>query len=58
VHIVVPSRGRVKSLLLRLRLPLGERIRSVTPPWPLDPTTGTIDLSGSRGSLDLVARTG
>jgi hypothetical protein len=58
VHIVVPSRGRVKSLLLRLRLPLGERIRSVTPPWPFDPTTGTIDLSGSRGSLDLVARTG
>ncbi len=57
-HVVVPSRSRPRSLLLRLRLPAGEHIRSVTPRRPFDPASGTIDLSGAKGTLDLVVRTG
>jgi hypothetical protein len=58
VHVVVPSRGRPRSLLLRLRLPGGERILSVTPRRRFDPTSGTIDLSGAKGTVDLVVGTG
>jgi hypothetical protein len=56
-HVVVPLRSRPRSLLLRLRLPAGEHIRSVTPPRPFDPASGTIDLSALKGTLDLVVRT-
>jgi hypothetical protein len=58
VHVVVPPRGRPRSLLLRLRLPGGERIRSVTPRRRFDATSGTIDLSGAKGTVDLVVGTG
>jgi hypothetical protein len=57
-HVVVPSRRRPRSVLLRLRLPAGEHIQSVTPRRPFDPATGTIDLSRAKGALDLVVRTG
>jgi hypothetical protein len=57
VHVEVPARRRPRSLLLRLRLPAGGRIRSVTPRHPFDAATGVIDLSGAHGTLDLVVRT-
>jgi hypothetical protein len=46
---------------LRLRLPRGQRITSVTldgrPFERVDRSSGTIDLSGRRGTLDLTANT-
>jgi hypothetical protein len=54
VHLDVP---RARKLLLRLRLPAGRRIASVTPRSSFDRATGTIDLSGSAGSVDLLVRT-
>ena len=56
VHLEAPAR-RPRSLMLRLRLPGGRRIRSVQPARRFDARTGTIDLSGTRGSLDLIVRT-
>jgi hypothetical protein len=41
------------TLRLRLRLPHGERIASIEPTTPFDARTGTIDLSGRRGPIDL-----
>src|SRR5262249_48055130 len=48
VHVDAP-RGRI---LLRLRLPSGRRIVSVSPRRPFDAGTGTIDLSGAVRPLD------
>jgi hypothetical protein len=57
VHLDVPSRRPPATLALRLRLPAGRRIVSVSPARRFDARTGTVDLSGERGSLDLVVRT-
>ncbi len=57
VSIEAPGRARPKALGLRLRLPRGYRLRRVTldgrPFHRFDAATGTIDLSGKTGSLDL-----
>jgi hypothetical protein len=42
---------------VRLRLPAGERIRSVSPHRPFDVASGTIDLTGAVLPVDLVVRT-
>lgn len=59
--VVVPA-GRPPRLTLRLRLPRGSRIRALrlngTPFRRLDPRTATIDLSGRRGRIVLVAQIG
>jgi hypothetical protein len=54
VHLDAPP---ARSLLLRLRLPDGRHMTSVTPRRPFDRATGTIDLSGASGSLDFLVRT-
>jgi hypothetical protein len=55
--VETPRRARPKSLHLRLRLPAGTRIATVTlggrPYARFDPSTGTIDLSGRIGTLRL-----
>jgi len=56
VHVDLPERGRPRTLALRLRLPGGRRIRSVSPARQFD-SSGTIDLSGAHGSLDLLVQT-
>jgi hypothetical protein len=57
--VAVPAR-RPGSLELRLRLPLGEQIASLTidgrPARRVNRSSGTIDLSGLRGFLRLVVR--
>ncbi len=56
--IDVPSRRPPRMLSLRLRLPAGEKIAAVRldeRPVHFDARTGTIDLSGRRGTLTLVA---
>jgi hypothetical protein len=56
--VEVPSRRPPRTLRLRLRLPHGERIVAVRVggrPRPFDRRTGTIDLTGLRGTLGLVA---
>ena len=56
--IDVPSRRPPRTLRLRLRLPAGEKITVVQvddKPVPFDARTGTIDLSGLRGSLTVDA---
>ncbi len=56
--VIVPSRRPPPTLRLRLRLPHGVKLRAVRVNGhrrPVDRRTGTIDLSGLRGSLDLVA---
>jgi hypothetical protein len=56
--VVVPSRRPPATLHLRLRVPHGARIEAVRVNGrrrPVDLRTGTIDLSGLRGSLDVVA---
>jgi hypothetical protein len=55
VHVEPPPRGR--KLQLRVRLPGGRQVASVTPRRTFDRTTGTIELSGTRGPLDFVVRT-
>ena len=56
----VPERTPPRALSLRLRLPRGGRIAAVTVSgraWSrFDRATGTIDLSGLTGHLDVVAR--
>jgi hypothetical protein len=56
----VPTSAALRTLKLRLRLPVGERLTSVVldghPYHRFDPATGTIDLSGRAGSLSLEAR--
>jgi hypothetical protein len=56
-HVDVPSRDQLRTLALRLRLPGGRRILSVSPAHPFDARTGTISLTGETGSVDFVART-
>ncbi len=63
--VAVPDREQPKTLTLRLRLPANERIAGVTaggrPFRRFDPRTGTIDLSGLSGTIELsagVARAG
>jgi hypothetical protein len=57
VTVETPKRSRPETLRLRLRLPAGGRITSVTlarrPYGRVDRATGTIDLSGLTGSLEL-----
>jgi hypothetical protein len=56
--VLVPSRHLPHTLRLRLRLPHGVKLRAVRVNGarrPIDPHTATIDLSGLRGSLDVVA---
>lgn len=59
VTVVVPSRTAPKSLSLRLRLPHGSRLTRVTvggKPWHrFDRASGTIDLTGRKGTVDLEA---
>jgi hypothetical protein len=63
-RVTVPERGPPQRLKLRLRLPRGRHISSVTlggrPFTSVDRTTGTLDLSGRRGTLELAVglRTG
>jgi hypothetical protein len=63
-RVTVPERTPPHRLKLRLRLPRGRHIASVTLGartfTSVDRTTGTLDLSGRRGTLDLVVglRTG
>jgi hypothetical protein len=57
--IAVPNRAPLRTLTLRLRLPRGHRISSVSldgRPWRrFDRETGTIELPTRAGQLDLVA---
>ena len=56
----VPDQQRPATLTLRLRLPAGRRVLSAAlggKPVPVDRTTGTLDLTGRTGTLDLVVRT-
>jgi hypothetical protein len=56
--VLVPSRRPPHSLRLRVRVPHGVRLRAVRVNGhrrPVDLRTGTIDLSGLRGPLDVVA---
>ena len=59
IHVTVPSRTAPGSLRLRLRLPDGKRIASLLldgkPYYRYDRASGTIDLSGLTGRLDLTA---
>ena len=61
VSLDVPDSHALRSLELRLRLPAGQRLTGVVLGGRgyrrFDPRTGTIDLSGVRGRLSLVART-
>ena len=58
VTVDVPSRAAPRTLSLRLRLPDGRRIRSVALEGRaygrFDRATGTIDLSGQEGTLQLL----
>lgn len=61
IDVSPPSSPAPSSLRLRLRLPSGERITGVELAGhavPFDATTGTIDLSGRRGELELTAYVG
>jgi hypothetical protein len=56
--VEVPARRPPRTLSLRLRLPHGKRVVAVRVDGrrrPFDPRTGTIDLSGLRGTLSVVA---
>ena len=59
VRLTVPRRVRPAALRLRLRLPVGKRITSVSVGGRaferFDSGSGTIDLSGLKGRVDLVA---
>jgi hypothetical protein len=56
--VTVPERAPPRTIELRLRLQRGRRINSVTldgrPYGRFDPRTATVDLSGLRGTLELV----
>ncbi len=56
--VEVPARRPPVSLRLRLRVPTGQRVVAVRideRPRPFDRATGTVDLSGLRGTISLVA---
>jgi hypothetical protein len=59
--VVMPERPLPRTLKLRLRLPPGRRIGSVTvdgrPFERFDRATETLDLSGRRGTLEVVVQT-
>jgi hypothetical protein len=58
VHVDVPTRAPMRELAIRLRLPNGRHMSSVTAGGRsirFDRATGTIDLTGFVGSIDLVA---
>jgi hypothetical protein len=61
LHVDVPRRVRPQTLKLRLRLPRGERMKGVALGgrdfFRYVPATETINLSGLRGSLDLLVTT-
>ena len=60
IHIDVPSRQVPPQIAVRVRLPNGRRLATVTlggAAVRFDRATGTIVLDGKRGSLDLVATT-
>jgi hypothetical protein len=57
VHIEVPDARRARTLLLRLRLPDGRRIRAISGKRRFNAADGTIDLSGTTGTLDFLVRT-
>ncbi len=52
-----PLAKRPGSIELRLRLPAGRRIRSVSPHARFDASSGTIDVRVTRDPLDLVVKT-
>ncbi|HEX4521554.1 MAG TPA: hypothetical protein VH063_18415 [Gaiellaceae bacterium] len=52
-----PLSKRPGSIELRLRLPAGRRIRSVSPRARFDSSSGTIDLPVTRAPLDLTVQT-
>jgi hypothetical protein len=54
VHLELPRRLPGKAVLLRLRLPGGKRIRSVSPRYSFNPRTSTINLTGAGAATDLV----
>ncbi|HZR95837.1 MAG TPA: hypothetical protein VFA56_09080, partial [Gaiellaceae bacterium] len=61
ITVTPPSAPAPATLKLRLRLPAGDRIAAVEldgASVPFDRGTGTIDLSGRRGELDVVASLG
>ena len=54
----MPSRHSPYTMRLRLRLPNGLTLRAVRingHPRPINKKSGTVNLSGLRGSLDVVA---
>ena len=56
--VLVPSRHPPYTMRLRLRVPHGVKLRAVRVNEhrrPVDARTGTIDLTGLRGSLDVLA---
>jgi hypothetical protein len=57
VHVDVPGRSPLRTLALRVRLPSGRRIRSVSPAHAFDSRTGTISLGGQTGTVDFVVHT-
>src|SRR3954469_5368222 len=58
--VEVPSSPRPAAVRLRVRLPAGKHLKSVLldgqPTRRFDPVTGTIDLSGRRGTVSVEAR--
>src|SRR5690606_19607031 len=59
VDLEVPSRTPIENLQLRLRVPAGKQLASVTinrhPHSKLNPQTETIDLTGLTGKLKIIA---
>ncbi len=56
VHVEVPRAANARVLRLRLRLPPGKRIISLSAPYRFDAASGTIELPSRASSLDFVAR--
>jgi hypothetical protein len=57
VQLELPDANGPRTVALRLRLPPGKRIVSVSPHRRFDAATGTIELDGATGTLDLRVRT-
>ena len=59
MSVDLPTRTRPRAVTLRLRLPHGLRLTRVTvdgKPWRrFDRGSGTVDLSGLRGTVELMA---
>ncbi len=54
IHVGLPRRLPGKTVQLRLRLPDGRQIRSVSPRYAFNRRTSTINLAGAAPSTDLV----